>query len=408
MASTPLRLRQANPASQSKQCRAVVEELLKKLLRDTFVGFVCASLVMLPVAAREAFAQDKTDTSGSSGGSEGADKGKHNKVDECKFDDINDMVEKVNKESLKHAQRVGKNMDKDGNGRNDALEGKYWGTSDALGFYKCTEFSAYLQCMLQELFGCTGDQVQSIADNKHMINKLNANMFRNPPNALTRDGWVRFEPQRTFQGGVVGPNASVTELHKYSKPQPYREGINRTNYKDLQCVSGAGMRGDGSGSGGLFGGGSAGTSAMLTSMLTSMMGRMGQNNSGAGNQGGTSDSQTSPSTEESFGATPTPTPTPTPVLTREADGVSGAAGTPTPSTTVSATPVPPSTFDGDSSELDDRLFPGMRDSDFFRPATQKTVGVEGSEQPELPASEYRAVVADNEPVVVPTVSPYTF
>ena len=135
---------------------------------------------------------------------------------------------------------------------------------------------------------------------------------------------------------------------------------------------------------------------------------MGQNNSGAGNQGGTSDSQTSPSTEESFGATPTPTPTPTPVLTREADGVSGAAGTPTPSTTVSATPVPPSTFDGDSSELDDRLFPGMRDSDFFRPATQKTVGVEGSEQPELPASEYRAVVADNEPLVIPTVSPYTF
>jgi hypothetical protein len=371
------------------------------------MGFVCASLLIFPVAAREAFAQDKTGTSGSSGGGEGADKGKHNKVDECKFEDVNDMVDKVNKESLKHGRSVGKEMDKDGNGRNDALEGKYWGTSNALGFYMCTEFSAYLQCMLQELFGCTGDQVQSIADNKHMINKLNSNMFKNPPNALTRDGWFRFEPQRTFQGGVVGPNASVTELNKYSKPQPYREGINRTNYKDLQCVSGPGMRGDGSGSGGLFGGGSAGTSAMLTSMLNSMMGRTGQNNGGAGNLGGTGDSQSSPSTEESSVATPTPTLTPTPVVTTGSDGASGTAGTPTPNTTVSATPTTPSAFDGDSSELEDRLFPGMGDSDFFRPATQSTAGVVDTEDL-LPSAEYRAVVADNEPVATPTVSPYTF
>jgi hypothetical protein len=363
---------------------------------------------MFPVIGKTASAQDKTDTSGSSGDSEGADKGEHNKVDECEFDDINDMVNKVNKESLKHANSVGKNMDKDGDGKNDALQGKYWGTSNELGFYKCTEFSAYLQCMLQKLFGCTGAQVQSIADNKHMINKLNANMFRNPPSTQT-NGFVRIEPQRFFQSPVVRSGLSGGEQYKYAKPQPYRAGINTTNYKDLQCVSGPGMKGDGSGaSGGLFGGGSAGTSAMLTSMLTSMMGRMGQNSSGAGNQGGTSDSQTSPSTEESFGATPTPTPTPTPVLTRGADGVSGAAGTPTPSTTVSATPVPPSTLDGDSSELENRLFPGMGDSDFFRPATQKTAGVEGSEQPERPASEYRAVIADNEPVVMPTVSPYTF
>lgn len=407
MASTPLRLRQPNPASQSKQCRAVAEELLKKLLRDTFVGFVCASLVMLPVAAREAFAQDKTDTSGSSGGSEGADNGKHNKVDECKFDDINDMVDKVNKESLKHARSVGKNMDKDGNGRNDALEGKYWGTSDALGFYKCSEFSAYLQCMLQELFGCTGDQVQSIADNRHMINKLATSMFKNPP-ATQTNGFVRIEPQRFFQGPVVTSGLSGGELYKYAKPQPYRAGINTTNYKDLQCVSGPGMKGDGSGaSGGLFGGGSAGTSAMLTSMLTSMMGRMGQKNSGGmGNTGG-GDSAPAPAPADE-GSTVTPVPTATPIATRGANSGSGPAGTPTPRASISATPGTSSAFGGDSADLENKLFPGMGDSDFFRPASQETAEIESSEQSPPPSVDDRDVVAEKAAPVVPTVSAYTF
>jgi hypothetical protein len=49
----------------------------------------------------------------------------------------------------------------------------------------------------------------------------------------------------------------------------------------------------------------------------------------------------------------------------------------------------------------------MGDSDFFRPATQSTAGVVDTEDL-LPSAEYRAVVADNEPVATPTVSPYTF
>jgi hypothetical protein len=305
--------------------------------------------------------------------------GAHNKVDECKFDDIEDMVRQVNEKSLNHARSVGKDLDSDGDGRNDALQGKYWGNSNALGYYMCSEFSAYLQCILQELFGCSEDQVKSIADNRHMINKLSTSMFRNPPQS--RNGYVWFEPQNFFTDPIRFNALRNGELKVYPKPQPHREGIHRTNYSDLQCTSGPGMRGDGSGasgSGGLFGGGPAGTSQILTALITSMMLRMGgtttatlgplpATDSIAGNgRGSGSGGASAPDTALSSDKDPatvveitvTPTKTATPIVTV--------------APTTSSTKIREET----SADVEQKLFPSLEETNGGIPVPEHSTGEE--------------------------------
>lgn len=305
--------------------------------------------------------------------------GAHNKVDECTFNDIEDMVKQVNNKSLEHAQSVGKNLDTNKNGRNDALEGRFWGNSDALGYYMCSEFSAYLQCILQELFGCSEDQVKSIADHRHMINKLSTSMFRNPPQG--RDGYIWIEPQNFFTNPIRFDALRYGEQLIYSRPRPYREGINRTNYSDLQCTSGPGMRGDGSGAsggGGLFGGGPAGTSQILTALITSMMLRMGgattatvgplpATDSIAGNgRGSGSAGASAPDTALSSDKDPatvveitvTPTKTATPIVTV--------------APTTSSTKIREET----SADVEQKLFPSLEENNGGIPVPEQSTGEE--------------------------------
>jgi hypothetical protein len=225
----------------------------------------------------------------------------HNtKVDECKFEDPQDMMRKVNQKSLEDARKRGIELDSDRNGLNDALEGKYYGAQGRLGSYMCSEFSAYFHCMMQKLFGCTEEQVQTIEGRNHSINRVNKNIFRNPPavsDDVNKAGWARVEPQAFFRGGgFIGGGSGVGQrVQVYKDPQPYRSGINKTNYDELECKSGPNYT-EGSILNGLFGG--LGSSALLGSMLNSMMDRLNP----------------TPSPTPVFGrgsSTPTPTPTPT-------------------------------------------------------------------------------------------------
>jgi len=269
--------------------------------------------------------------------------GHMDKPEKCEFENPQDLANKVNEASLKDAQKRGINMDSRGggpNGRNDALEGRFWASHGPLGNYKCTEFSAYLQCILQTLFDCTEEQVQSIADRTHMINRVKTNIFKNY-NGPSLNGYVHIEPQSFFDGkagtiGGRGLRGGVQEI--YPKPQPYREGINRTNYDELQCKSGPGYKGDGSGaSGGLFGGGQS--SAMLSSMIGSMMGRMGQQPGGGGaglpSTAPVSSGNQSPATLPAVIGTVSPTPTAKAVAT----GIAQAKKTPTAKALETAIPV---------------------------------------------------------------------
>lgn len=239
----------------------------------------------------------------------------HNiKVDECKFDDPQDMMRKVNQKSLEDARKRGIELDSDRNGLNDALEGKYYGAQGRLGSYMCSEFSAYFHCMMQKLFGCTEDQVQTIEGRNHSINRVNKNIFRSPP-AVTDDvnkaGWARVEPQAFFQrGGFIGGSSGVGQrVQVYKDPQPYRSGINKTNYDELECKSGPNYT-EGNALNGLFGG--LGSSALLGSMLNSMMNRLNPTATPTPLFDSKSSTPIPTPTPEAVKATPTVTPAPSP------------------------------------------------------------------------------------------------
>jgi hypothetical protein len=240
--------------------------------------------------------------------SQGKDKDSdsHGSKEQCQFNNIEDMKQQVNSKAMEYARSKGQSRreyDMDGNNRLDALEGKYYAAQGQLGSYMCSEFSAVLACILQELFNCSSEQVRVVEGNNHSINQLNRNMFRNPPAQGDAKGWFNFEPQRFFEGGNAGANNGVGYgLKVYDKPQPYRSGVNNTIYDELGCKSGPGYN-EGGGAAGLFGG--EGGSKFLSGMIASMMQRMNQNR----NQTPTPTPEASP-TSDPFAPKPTSTPDP--------------------------------------------------------------------------------------------------
>lgn len=250
----------------------------------------------------------------------------------CEFDSPQDLANKVNKASLEDAKKRGINLDSRGggpNGLNDALEGRFWAGQGPLGSYMCSEFSAYLHCILQELFDCSEEEIQTIQGNNHAIVRAKASVFRNPGGLPTdSSGYVRIEPQQFFNGraGIQSGHGGVGHgIDVYTKPNPYRSGINNTQYDELMCKSGPGYTEGGGAANGLFGGGSS--SAFVSGMLEALMSRMNQKNQGgaAPNTGQTTGPSTAvlPTVTATATATATPratiTPRPVSSLTKSND-----------------------------------------------------------------------------------------
>ncbi len=276
------------------------------------------ALAQSSVGLDQIFGSGNTNQSLGSGKDKGIGKGEHASEEKCMFNDVNDMIRKVNRKAIQYAQSLGQPRsayDGNGNGNYDALESVYYGEQSHLGSYKCSEFSAVLACILQELFNCSSEQVRVIEGHvrpglRHSINQLNRNMFNRPPAQGDAEGWFNFEPQAFFSGGKAGGTNSINyNKVVYDKPQPYRSGVNNTIYDELGCKSGPGY--SGGGGEGPFGG--LGGSLLLTSLLNSLMSGLNQEETPTPVTTLTPDETVTPSPEET--ETPTPTPTVSPKST---------------------------------------------------------------------------------------------
>lgn len=252
------------------------------------------------------------------GKNKGVKKGEHASEEKCLFNDVNDMIRRVNRKAIEYAQSLGQprsSYDGNRNGNYDALESEYYGEQSHLGSYKCSEFSAVLACILQELFNCSSEQVRVIEGHvrpglRHSINQLNRNMFNRPPAQGDAQGWFNFEPQAFFSGGKAGGTNSINyNKVVYDKPQPYRSGVNNTIYDELGCKSGPGY--SGGGGEGPFGG--LGGSLLLTSLLNSLMRGLNQQETPTPVTTLTPEGTETPLPEET--ETPTPTSTVSPTAT---------------------------------------------------------------------------------------------